>query len=163
MSNLVWLPIAGAVSDRIGRIPLLLLAPVLALLTAYPAMAWLVVAPTAAKLLTVLLWFSFLFGAYNGAMIPFLVELMPSSVRTAAFSLAYSLATAIFGGFTPAISTYLIEATGNKAAPALWLTLGAGVSLCGVVLSWRVVRGRTTMADASAPDASSGFTAPSPP
>ncbi|HEY2064669.1 MAG TPA: MFS transporter [Gemmatimonadaceae bacterium] len=163
MSNFVWLPIAGAVSDRIGRIPLLLLAPVLALLTAYPAMAWLVVAPTAAKLLTVLLWFSFLFGAYNGAMIPFLVELMPSSVRTAAFSLAYSLATAIFGGFTPAISTYLIEATGNKAAPALWLTLGAGVSLWGVVLSWRVVRGRTTMAGASAPDASSGFTAPSPP
>ena len=38
-----------------------------------------------------------------------LTEIMPVSVRTAGFSLAYSLATAIFGGFTPAVSTWLIE------------------------------------------------------
>ena len=34
------------------------------------------------------------------------------SGRTPGFSLTYSLATALFGGFTPAISTYLIRATG---------------------------------------------------
>jgi MHS family citrate/tricarballylate:H+ symporter-like MFS transporter len=39
-------------------------------------------------------------------MVVFLTEIMPVEVRTAGFSLAYSLATAIFGGFTPAISTY---------------------------------------------------------
>ena len=142
VSNFVWLPIAGAISDRIGRLPLLFLVPLLALLTAYPIMSWLVVSPSASKLLAVLLWFSFFFGAYNGAMIPLLVELMPAQVRTAAFSLAYSLATAVFGGFTPAISTYLIETTGNKAAPALWLMLGAAVSLSGAVLAWRVLRVR---------------------
>jgi hypothetical protein len=46
------------------------------------------------------------------------------------FSLAYSLATAIFGGFTPAISTYLIHVTGNRAVPGVWLSFAAG---CGLI------------------------------
>jgi len=135
VSNFIWLPIAGAVSDRVGRRPLLTLVPLLMVLTAYPAMLWLVAAPSLDKLLAVELWFSFLFGVYNGAMVPFLTEIMPSEVRTAAFSLAYSLATAVFGGFTPAICTYLIEHTGNKASPAVWLSIASLVSLSGVVLS----------------------------
>src|SRR5262249_4098568 len=110
------------------RRPLLLLVPALTLLTAYPAMAWLVAAPSFAKLLIVELWFSLFFGLYNGAMIPFLAEMMPAAVRTAAFSLAFSLATAIFGGFPPAVGTSLIDRTGNRAAPALWLSLAAAIS-----------------------------------
>jgi len=135
LSNFIWLPIAGSISDRIGRRPLVTVIPLLALVTAYPAMAWLVVAPSFMHLLVVELWFSALFGFYNGGMVPLLVEMMPASVRTAGFSLAYSLATAVFGGFTPAISTYLIERTGSKAAPALWLMTAAAVSLIGVFLS----------------------------
>ena len=134
LSNFIWLPIAGSLSDRIGRRPLVTIVPVLALLTAYPAMEWLVASPSFTHLLVVELWFSALFGFYNGAMIPLLVEIMPASVRTAGFSLAYSLATAVFGGFTPAISTYLIESTGNKASPALWLMTAGAVSLIGVFL-----------------------------
>jgi MFS transporter, MHS family, citrate/tricarballylate:H+ symporter len=134
-SNFIWLPIGGAWSDRIGRRPMLLVIPALALFTAYPAMSWLVTAPSFSKLLIVELWFSFFFGIYNGAMIPFLAEMMPVEVRTAAFSLAFSLATAIFGGFTPAVGTYLIEQTGNRAAPALWLSLAAAISLVAAVLS----------------------------
>ncbi|MEP6731449.1 MAG: MFS transporter [bacterium] len=138
LSNFAWLPVAGTLSDRIGRRPLLFVIPVLAVLTAYPAMAWLVASPGFGKLLAVELWFSMFFGMYNGAMVPLLVEIMPSRVRTAAFSLAYSLATALFGGFTPAICTYLIERTGNKAAPAYWLATAAAISLVGVLLSRRV-------------------------
>lgn len=134
LSNFIWLPIGGAISDRIGRRPLLLLIPTLALLTAYPSMLWLVSDPSFGRLLVVELWFSFFFGAYNGAMIPLLAEIMPADVRTAGFSLAFSLATALFGGFTPAVCTYLIEVTGNRAAPALWLSTAAAISLIAVIL-----------------------------
>jgi MFS transporter, MHS family, citrate/tricarballylate:H+ symporter len=135
VSNFVWLPIGGWLSDRVGRRPILLLVPALTILSAYPAMLWLVASPTMLKLLVVELWFSICFGMYSGAMIPFLTEIMPAEVRTAGFSLAFSLATAVFGGFTPAVCTYLIEVTGNKAAPALWLTLAAIIGLSGTLVA----------------------------
>jgi metabolite-proton symporter len=131
-SNLFWLPVMGALSDRIGRRPLLLVFTIVMLVTAYPVMLWLVREPSFTRLLAVELWLSFIFGSYNGAMVAFLTEIMPIDVRTSGFSLAYSLATAIFGGFTPAISTYLIHLTGNRAVPGLWLSLAAA---CGFVAS----------------------------
>src|SRR5712671_5226326 len=76
-SNLFWLPVMGALSDRIGRRPLLFAFTILMLITAYPAMLWLVKEPSFARLLTVELWLSFIFGSYNGAMVVFLTEIMP--------------------------------------------------------------------------------------
>ena len=132
-SNLFWLPIMGALSDRVGRRPLLFACTILMLVTAYPVMLWLVHEPSFARLLTVELWFSFLFGSYNGAMVVFLTEIMPVDVRTSGFALAYSLATAVFGGFTPALSTYLIQVTGNRAIPGVWLSFAAA---CGLVAAF---------------------------
>ena len=129
-SNLFWLPIMGALSDRIGRRPLLFACTTLMLVTAYPAMLWLVRAPSFARLLTLELWLSFIYASYNGAMVVFLTEIMPVDVRTSGFALAYSCATALFGGFTPALSTYLIHISGNRAIPGLWLSFAAA---CGLV------------------------------
>ncbi len=131
-SNLFWLPVMGALSDRIGRRPLLLVFTFLMLVTAYSAMLWLVREPSFSRLLAVELWLSFLYASYNGAMVVFLTEIIPVDVRTSGFSLAYSLATAVFGGFTPAINTYLIHLTGNRAVPGLWLSFAAA---CGLLAS----------------------------
>src|SRR5713226_951512 len=148
-SNLFWLPVMGALSDRIGRRPLLFVFTILMLVTAYPAMLWLVREPTFARLLTVELWFSFIYGSYNGAMVVFLTEIMPIDVRTSGFSLAYSLATAIFGGFTPALSTYLINVTGNRAVPGLWLSFAA---VCGL-LATLLARSQNAVVEPSLPAA----------
>ncbi len=136
-SNLFWLPIMGALSDRIGRRLLLVAFTALMIITAYPAMLWLVHEPSFSRLLAVELWLSFIYGSYNGAMVAYLTEIMPVDVRTTGFSLAYSLATAVFGGFTPAISTYLIHATGNRAVPGLWLSAAAACGLLAAIASQR--------------------------
>jgi hypothetical protein len=67
-------------------------------------------------------------------MVVYLTEIMPAEVRTAGWSLSFSLATALFGGFTPAISTYLIRATGNPAIPGVWLSFTAALGLLSLLL-----------------------------
>ena len=136
ISNFIWLPIWGAVSDRIGRKPILIGITVLTILTAYPALHWLVQAPSFSRMLGVELWLSFLYGSYNGAMVVALTEVVPASVRASGFSLAYSLATTL-GGFSLAISTWLIKVTGDVAAPGLWMTAAA---VCGLVAAWIIYR-----------------------
>ena len=137
VSNFIWLPIGGALSDRIGRKPMLIAMTVLAIATSYPALSFLAQAPSFAHMLETLLWLSFLYGMYNGAMIPALTEIMPVEVRVAGFSLAYSLATAVFGGFTPAISTALIHSSGDKAAPGYWMSFAALCALCATLYLYR--------------------------
>jgi MFS transporter, MHS family, citrate/tricarballylate:H+ symporter len=137
ISNFFWLPVGGALSDKVGRRPMLVFFTVATLVTAYPAMLWLASAPSDGRLLSVELWFSCIFGCYNGAMIPFLAEIMPQEVRTSGFALAFSLATAIFGGFTPAVCTYLIHVTGNRAVPALWLSMAALLGLGATMVAGR--------------------------
>ncbi|ELY2767981.1 MFS transporter [Cronobacter malonaticus] len=141
ISNFFWLPVGGALSDRFGRKPVLIAMTLLALATAYPALMMLAASPGFSMMLGVLLWLSFLYGLYNGAMIPALTEIMPAEVRVAGFSLAYSLATAIFGGFTPVISTALIEYTGDKASPGYWMSFAA---LCALLATLYLYR-RSTM------------------
>ncbi len=140
LSNLLWLPVMGAVSDRIGRTPLLIGCTVAALITAYPAMAWLAAGPSVGRLLTVELWLSFLYASYNGAMVVYLTEIVPQAVRASGFSLAYSLATAIFGGFTPYVCTQLIQLTGNRAMPGAWLSLAAALGLAATLCAGRLRR-----------------------
>src|SRR5471032_1368266 len=150
ISNFIWLPVMGALSDRVGRKPLLLVFTVLTILTAYPSLSWLVQAPTFQKMLVVELWLSFLYASYNGAMVVALTEVMPVDVRTVGFSLAYSLATALFGGFTPAIATGLIKLTGDKGAPGYWMTLAA---VCGLVATLVLYRKSRVQAAGASPQA----------
>jgi hypothetical protein len=97
-------------------------------------MSWLVNQPTFSTLLLVELWLSLLFAGYNGALVVHLTEIVPVAVRTAGFSVAYSLATTI-GGSTPAIVTYLIHETGNRAMPGAWLSVAAAIAFLSAWLS----------------------------
>jgi MFS family permease len=133
-SNFILVPVMGALSDKVGRKPVLAASAILALLTATPLYIWLVASPSISKLLFVELWFSVIFASSSGAMVAFLTEIMPASVRTTGYSVAFSLATAIFGGFTPAIVTALIGLTGSRAMPALWLSFAAALALIATAL-----------------------------
>jgi len=137
LSNFLWLPVMGALSDRIGRWPVMAVCSALTALTAYPALSWLIANPSLGHMLAIELWLSFLYGSYNGATIVALTEVIPAQVRTTGFSLAYSLATALFGGLTPLLSTWLIAASGDKAAPGYWLAGAGAISLIATFLVYR--------------------------
>jgi MHS family citrate/tricarballylate:H+ symporter-like MFS transporter len=141
--NFIWNPVGGAVSDRIGRKPVLLAIAGLSLITAYPALLWLTAAPSFGKMLAVELMFSFYFGVYSGTMLGALVEIVPTHVRTTCFSLAFALAAGLFGTFTPFASTWLIDHTGDKASPGYWLMCAAAL---GIVAALVIYRGGKTIA-----------------
>lgn len=134
LSNFCWLPVMGSLSDRIGRWPIMAVFSGLALLSAYPVLNWLVSNPSFNNMLMVELWLSFLYGSYNGATVVALTEIIPSKIRTTGFSMAYSLATAIFGGFTPLVSTWLIKTTGDKASPGYWMAMAGATGLIATYL-----------------------------
>ena len=70
ISNFIWLPIGGMLSDKFGRKPVLVSMTLLAIFTSWPALSLLARMPDFAMMLSVLLWLSFIYGIYNGAMIP---------------------------------------------------------------------------------------------
>jgi len=148
MSNFFWLPVMGALSDKVGRKKILVIFTVLPILTAYPIMSWLVANISFENLLVTELWLSFMYASYNGAAVVALTEVMPAHVRTVGFSLAYSLATAVFGGFTPMLSTWLIEVSGDKAAPGYWMTFAAACGLTSIFMLYG--RRRVTLVPAAA-------------
>ena len=137
-ASFILLPVFGTLSDRIGRWPLLIVAPLLILATAYPAMSWLVAAPSFSRLLVVEFWLAILYAMYAGALVPFVVEIMPAKVRSSGYAIILSFANGIFGTFTPFIVTALISMTDNRASPALWLSAAAAVSLVGALAARRL-------------------------
>jgi MFS transporter, MHS family, citrate/tricarballylate:H+ symporter len=138
VTNFFWNPVGGAVSDRIGRKPVLLAIACLSLVTAYPALHWLTEAPTFGKMLAVEMMFSFYFGVYSGTMLGALVEVVPAHVRTTCFSMAFALAAGVFGTFTPFASTWLIAHTGDKASPGFWMMAAAAA---GIIAALAIYRG----------------------
>jgi MHS family citrate/tricarballylate:H+ symporter-like MFS transporter len=46
-------------------------------------------------------------------------------------------AAALFGGFTPLVSTWLIETTGDKASPGYWLAMAGGMGLIATILIYK--------------------------
>jgi MFS family permease len=149
LTTFVMIPVMAALSDRIGRRPLLIGASLTIAAVAYPAMTWLVAAPSFMSLLLVEVGFAFLYASYQAALVVTLTEIIPANVRGTGFSLAYSLSQAVFGGFTPAICTALIHMTSNKAMPGGWLALGALFALLATLV---IVRGnRQPVDEMSAP------------
>jgi MHS family citrate/tricarballylate:H+ symporter-like MFS transporter len=142
VTNFIWNPVGGAISDRLGRKPVLLTIAGLSFVTAYPALHWLVAEPTFGKMLAVEMMFSFYFGVYSGTMLGCLVEIVPAHVRTTCFSLAFALAAGLFGTFTPFASTWLIDHTGDKASPGFWLMCAATL---GIIAASIVYRGGKTI------------------
>jgi MHS family proline/betaine transporter-like MFS transporter len=136
--QIVLIPLAGAFSDKFGRLPIAGAAGGAILLTIYPMFAWLTAVPTVETLLIVRAIIGVFVAAYAGAIPALMSELFPTRMRTTALSISYSLGVAIFGGFAPFFNAWLIEVTGSKLAPSGYLMLAAAVSLAALAAARRL-------------------------
>src|SRR5215831_183604 len=119
--QIVMLPLVGALSDRLGRLPIATAAIAAILITVHPLFAWLVATRTIESLLFVQAIIGVFVAAYAGAIPALISELFPIRSRTTLVSTSYSVAVAVFGGFAPFVIAWLIDAMGSNLAPSYYL------------------------------------------
>jgi MFS transporter, MHS family, proline/betaine transporter len=123
------IPFCGALSDRIGRKPVMIAALGLSLIVTYPLFAWVSSNPSFSHLLVMQVILCGLFGIFNGPVSTALGEQFPTRVRSTALAIGYNIAVMLFGGFAQFFVTWLIHASGTPIAPAFYLIFGAAVGL----------------------------------
>ena len=126
--------LGGMLCDRFGR-KVVNVVPRLALLVlVVPLFMWLSGSPSAGTLLAasaVLALLTAMFGTAGLVQIP---ELLPVAVRSTGLSLVYAIGTAVFGGTTQFIVTWLLAATHNPIAPAYYLVAMSALSVAAMWL-----------------------------
>ena len=133
-------PFAGMLSDRIGRIRQMTVAAILLVVTAYPAF-WLMINQTSLTVLFVTVgWLALLKSVYFGALPALMSEIFPAHTRATGMSIGYNIGVTVFGGFTPAIVEWLINATGAKSSPSFYLMLTGTLSLVALKYAHHRVR-----------------------
>jgi MHS family proline/betaine transporter-like MFS transporter len=125
-------PFVGRWSDRVGRKPLIYWSRIALAVMIYPGFWWLNASPTPAVLYTVVGLLSITLVIQSVPGITMLPEMFPKAVRASGMSIVYSIGVAVFGGFSPFISAWLLNATGNKLAPAWYLLVMTVISLIGL-------------------------------
>jgi MHS family proline/betaine transporter-like MFS transporter len=126
----VLLPVslgAAALSDRVGRKPMLAAGTIGLVVFAWPLMA-LMQTGAFADVFLGQLGFVFLIGCYTGVLPITICEMFPRSVRCSAVSAAYNITVGVLGGTAPMVATSLISVTDYPLSPALYLMLASAVS-----------------------------------
>lgn len=136
LALLVAIPITGALSDRIGRKPMLIFCCLAFVVLAYPGFRLMLSGLAAWGVALVQIGFNLVISAFSGPGPAALAELFPTRSRTTLMSVGYSLSVAIFGGFAPFIATWLIQATGTPIAPTYYL-IAAGLVSAATIATFR--------------------------
>jgi MFS family permease len=125
------MPVFGALSDRVGRKLLMIVATLGLLVALYPLFSWIHAAPSFGRLLTMQLILCSLLAVFFGPFSAAVAEQFPAGVRSTGLALAYNLAVMIFGGFAQFIVTWLIQNTGMAIAPVFYVLFAVTLGLIG--------------------------------
>jgi MHS family proline/betaine transporter-like MFS transporter len=124
---------AGALSDRVGRRPVLVAWAGAQALLAYPLMALMARGETGG-ILVGQVGLALLVAAGSGALPAVMAELAPWRVRCTVVAVSHNLGMALLGGTTPLIGAWLVSRSGAPLAPAVYLAAAGAVSLVAALL-----------------------------
>ncbi|MBV9459808.1 MAG: MFS transporter, partial [Bradyrhizobium sp.] len=142
LAGMLFNPVAGWISDRIGRTTYLIIMGLLLLVAVFPLFLLLASKPSGAVIVLAVLLLGSLKALYLGAVAALMSELFPASTRATGLGLSYNIGVTAFGGSGPAIVTWLgtFAAIGDLA-PGYFLTAVCLFSL------WALITTHVTEAD----------------
>jgi MFS family permease len=129
--GLVFNLLGGALSDRLGRKPLMVWPRLVFLLLILPGFLWIVHARSFWVLFAVTATLSSVVSLSNGVSIVCLTESIPKTVRSRSLAIVYAIAIALFNGTAQLLMTWLIKQTGDVLWPAYYM---AGTALLGTIV-----------------------------
>lgn len=127
----VVIPLSGALSDRLGRRPVLMAFTLAFFVMVYPLYVWVAAAPSVERLLIMQLLLCTAIGGFFGPAPTALAEQFPVEVRSTGVSVAYNVAVMVFGGFAPLIVTWLSKVLGTPVAPSFYVLFACLLTLLG--------------------------------
>jgi MHS family proline/betaine transporter-like MFS transporter len=140
--SLLLTPVFSALSDRIGRKPLLMTGSLLAATLTVP-LFMMMQGATAVVVIAARLVLLAVQACMNGGSTVYLVEAFPPHLRTSGLAVSLTLAAVVFGGTLPVIAVWLTNLTGSALAPAWYFAV---IALLTAVLAapMRSLDNRTT-------------------
>lgn len=119
--HLALVPVAGWLSDRIGRKPLVIAACVA--FTILPTLLFGILGDDAplGAIFAVVVTIGVILAIFSGPAPAAVAEFFPTKTRGSGLAIGYNVATVVFGGFTPYIAVWLTKATGDALAPAYYV------------------------------------------
>ncbi|WP_037357124.1 MFS transporter [Amycolatopsis orientalis] len=130
-------PVAGLLSDRYGRVRMMAGAAVLIGISVVPLYLWVTSARSFAVLAVAMAVLGLLKAVYFGPLPAVMADAFPARTRATGLAFSYNTAVGAFGGFTPAIATALVAATGSPVSPGFYLVATAAVSLAALFAAHR--------------------------
>ncbi|WP_033196264.1 MFS transporter [Streptomyces xiaopingdaonensis] len=125
------MPLFGALSDRVGRRPVLIGASVAAILLPLPGFmlfeagtGWAVLSHIVMGLID---------SALMGVALSTFAEMFPTRIRYTGIALGFNLGSAVAGGTSPYLCTWLVDVTGSALAPAWFVIATALITLVAAV------------------------------
>ena len=138
---MICMPIAGAISDYIGRIKTLKIAAVMLFVFTAPVMYFMASEHYFYQFLGLTL-LGVLGGAMSGCAYIFVISLFDPKERFTGVSFSYNLGVAIFGGTAPMISRWLVEKTSVSFSPAFYLMFMSVIFLAAMQIMHKSIKSR---------------------
>ncbi len=140
LAPLVVTPFSAILSDRTGRLPVMLWSVGALAVLAYPAILLVIAQPTALAMSGVFIGISVLRAAYTAPSAALMAEMFPVAVRAAGMSLGYTLGVVVFGGFAQLAMEWLIQSTGLLGIPGIYLAVTSLISFAALAVIGRRIK-----------------------